>query len=127
MGFKGKWMQLIYIPFKGALSSSSLPKEMRRMYVGLDGFASHSATRSKWMVRGDVDQGFYEPSLHSRKINSFSLYTLRLKGSFPCTSTFRLLKYLLSSLKGWRAPVVRRRVIIRTGPVSSASFVTGIG
>jgi hypothetical protein len=66
------------------------------------------------------------PSLHSLNISSFSLYTLRLNGSFPCTSTFRFDKYLGSILNGCLAPVVSRSVIISVGPVLS-SFGIGMG
>ena len=72
---------------------------INRIEVGLDGFASQS-------------------SLHSRRINSFSLYTLRLKGSLLRTSTLRFEKYLLSNLNGWRAPEVRSKVTVRAGPVT---------
>ena len=66
------------------------------------------------------------PSLHSLSISSFNLYTLRLNGSFPCTSTFRLLRYFGSNLNGCLAPVVRSSVIISVGPAFS-SFGIGMG
>lgn len=75
---------------------------INRIEVGLEGLASHS-------------------SRHSRSINSFNLYTLKLKGSLLGTSTLRLAKYLLSSLKGCRAPDVSSRVTVSTGPVAFAA------
>jgi hypothetical protein len=81
------------------------------MLLGLLGCVSHS-------------------SLHSRKINSFSVYTLMLYGSFlppsvkAGTTTFRFVRYFSSSLYGCRAPDVRRSVISSTGP---ASLVTSFG
>jgi hypothetical protein len=79
------------------------------MLLGLLGCASHS-------------------SLHSRNINSFSVYTLILNGSFfpfsvtPGTLTFRFVRYFSSILYGWRAPDVSSKVITNTGP---ASLVVG--
>lgn len=32
----------LFIPLNGALSSNSLPKDIRRIAPGLDGFVSHS-------------------------------------------------------------------------------------
>lgn len=92
------------------LSSNNFPKLISRIELGLAGFASHS-------------------SLHSRNINSFNLYTLRLKGSLFGTETDRLARYLLSSLNGCRAPLVNSRVIRSVGPAASlaASLEGGIG
>ncbi len=74
-----------HIPFNGVLSSNNRPKWIRRMLLGLLGWASHS-------------------SRHSLSINSFNVYTLILNGSFfplsvtPGTLTFRFVKYFSSSL-----------------------------
>ena len=91
------------LPFRGALSSNSFPKLISRIELGLAGLASHS-------------------SLHSRRISSFNLYTLKLKGSLLGTSTLRFARYLASSLNGCRAPDVSRSVISNVGPAASASF-----
>ena len=100
----------VCLPLSTPLSSNSFPKLINRIELGELGLASHS-------------------SLHSLKINSFNLYTLRLKGSLFCTDTDRFVRYLLSSLKGCRAPFVNRRVMSSVGPVASlaASFDGGRG
>lgn len=91
--------------FKGSLSSNSLPKNINRILLGLLGFVSHS-------------------SLHSLNINSLSVYTLIVRGSFfpfsvtPGTATERLVKYFSSILYGWRAPDVSSKVIKSLGPPS---------
>ena len=71
-------------------------------------------------------------SLHSLSINSFSVYTLILNGSFfpfsvtPGTVTFRFAKYFSSILYGCRAPDVRSNVITRAGPASLATIGAGM-
>lgn len=68
--------------------------------------------------------------LHSRKMSSFSVYMLMLKGSGRPASvtsgmvTFLRLRYFPSILYGCRLPDVRSRVMLQTGPLSAALGAT---
>ena len=121
------------LPERGALSSSSFPKEIRRMELGEDGRDSHSDQTVRLLnQRPNPLHGMsycqipsichFVPERHSLQISSLSVYTLIPNGSWFSTLTPHFRKYFPSIWSGCLNPVVRRSVIINDGPEYSVSF-----